>query len=58
VLTGGRVRLASEGACPAQPPVYTPPSAAGFAAVPETPAPPAPKGFWERLKSRLKLSNP
>ncbi len=56
VLSSGRIRLASEGDCPATPPVYTPPAASGAAAaagVPPT-APAAPQSFWERLKNRWK----
>lgn len=54
-LTSGRIRLASENACPATPPVYTPQAASTvLAALPaEQPAPP-PHGLLDRLKARWK----
>ena len=56
VLASGRVRLVSEGDCPATAPVYTPPTASGVAAAAGAApaAPPAPQGFFQRLKNRLK----
>jgi len=51
VLASGRVRLASEGACPIAPPVYTPQPASSVAAMIPA-APPPPRGFFERLKAR------
>jgi hypothetical protein len=56
VLTSGRIRLASESACPATPPIYTPSPATGaiaaYSAAP--PEPPPPQGLLDRLKARWK----
>jgi len=55
VLSGGRVRLASEADCPVPPPVYTPQAASeADVAAASPPATPPPKGLLDRLKSRLK----
>ncbi|HEY9140740.1 MAG TPA: hypothetical protein VIN93_07600 [Bryobacteraceae bacterium] len=56
VLSAGRIRLVSESDCLVTAPVYTPPTTSGLAAAagaaPATP--PAPQGFFQRLKNRLK----
>jgi hypothetical protein len=55
VLVSERIRLASESACPATPPVYTPPATGAPTAAPLLPpAPPPPQGFFDRLKARWK----
>jgi hypothetical protein len=54
VLSAGRIHLVSEGDCPATAPVYTPAAASGVAAGAAPVAPPAPQGFFQRLKNRLK----
>ena len=55
VLTSGRIRLASESACPATPPVYTPSAAGVASALPAAPAEPPPaRGLLDRLKARWK----
>ncbi len=55
-LSAGRIRLVSEGDCPAAPPIYTAPTASAVAAAAGTAptAPPAPQSFFQRLKNRLK----
>lgn len=55
-LSAGRIRLLSESDCPATPPVYAPPTASGVAAPAGAAptAPPAPQGFFQRLKDRWK----
>jgi hypothetical protein len=56
VLSAGRVRLVSESACPATPPVYTPQAASATESATGTAptTPPPPQSFFQRLKNRLK----
>ena len=55
VLVSERIRLASESACPATPPAYTPPATGVATAAPLLPfEPPPPQGIFDRLKARWK----